>query len=500
MPGAKDTARPQRFALEAIDLDETAGEPLYRQLEAGIRAAIQVGRLRPGERLPSTRQLARDLGVARNTVVNAYGQLIIEGYLAPTAGSGTRVATPVPDGLLQAADAGRASSNVAKPPTLSAAAHRLFSINAVIADEVDRPSRPFRAHTPASDAFPRRLWAQLVARRLRTLSRSWMDRADPRGYRPLREAIAGYLGSSRGVTCDADQVMVTAGAQQAINLIAQLLIDPGDTVCIEDPGYVPAATVFELAGARIVPIPVDDEGIDVEALKAHVPRAKLVFVTPASQFPLCKTMSLARRLALLDWAERAGATILEDDCSGEYRYAGRPLQALHGLAPAGRVLYVGTFSKLLFPTLRLGYAVVPDGLVDHVAAARWLIDQHSPPLEQAVVADFIDEGHFARHVRRMRALYAERQAALVAVAADELGAFLDVPALDTGLHLVGWPSSGFAEHELAVAAASAGLEQMPLSWFGLEQPKKTGLILGYAPFAENELRRAAARFRQAIER
>ncbi len=500
MPGPKEPRRPQRFALEAIDLDEAAEEPLYRQLEAGIRAAIQAGRLRPGERLPSTRQLARDLGVARNTVVNAYGQLIIEGYLAPTAGSGTRVAAPVPDGLLQAADAGRASSNVATPPTLSDAAHRLFSINTVIADEVDRPSRPFRAHTPASDPFPRRLWAQLVARRLRTLSRSWMDRADPRGYRPLREAIAGYLGSSRGVTCDADQVMVTAGAQQAINLIAQLLIDRGDTVCIEDPGYVPAATVFELAGARIVPVPVDDEGIDVDALNAHVPRAKLVFVTPASQFPLCKTMSLARRLALLDWAERAGATIVEDDCSGEYRYAGRPLQALHGLAPAGRVLYVGTFSKLLFPTLRLGYAVVPDSMVDHVAAARWLIDQHSPPLEQAVVADFIDEGHFARHVRRMRALYAERQAALVAVAADELGAFLDVPALDTGLHLVGWPRSRASEQDLVAAALSAGLEQMPLSWFGLEQPKKTGLILGYAPFAENELRRAAARFRQAIER
>ena len=496
----RQAKRPQRFDLEALRLDETAAEPLYRQLEARLKEAILAGRLQPGERLPSTRRLARDLAVARNTTINAYNQLIVEGYLVTQAGSGTRVALDLPEHLLQVAGRAQATKRPAQAPHIAAAvAERLVAVNDWIKDEVDRPARPFRAHTPASDAFPRALWAQLMTRRLREMSRHWLERGDPRGYRPLREAIAGYLGSARGVTCEPDQVIVTAGAQQAVEILAKLLIEPGDRVCMEDPGYRPAGVTFELAGAEVVPIPVDEEGIDVAALHEKAPKAKLVYVTASSQFPLGMTLSLPRRLALLEWAEQAGALVLEDDYSGEYRYAGRPLPALHGLAPPGRVLYTGSFSKLLFPSLRIGYVVAPPEIVGHLAAARWLIDRHSPPLEQAVLADFIDQGHFARHVRRMRTLYAERQAALVEAAAKELAGIMTVPAQSAGLHLIGWLAPQTAEAKLLAAASAVGIELMPVSWFSIEPRERAGVILGYAPFAAREIRLGAKALKRAHE-
>lgn len=481
----------QRFPLEALRLDDAAaGNPLYRRLEDEIRSAILEGRLRPAERLPSTRRLATDLGVARNTAIGAYKQLILEGYLVTAAGSGTRVARDLPEDLLQVPRGGALRRPKPAALPLTDAARQIQSFWPWIATEVERPARPFRPHTPSSDSFPRALWTQLTTRRLRSMSRGLLERGDPRGYRPLREAIAGYLGSARGVSCTADQVIVTAGAQQGIELVAKLLIEPGDTVCLEDPGYTPAGLLFELAGANVVPIPVDGEGLDVGALEKSVPAAKLVYVTPSSHFPLGMTMSLRRRLALIDWAGRTGAVILEDDYNGEYRYAGRPLPALHGLAPPGRVLYAGSFSKLLFPSLRLGYVVVPSDAVDHFAAARWLVDRHSPPLEQAVLADFIDEGHFVRHVRRMRTLYAERQAALVEAAATDLAGILEIPPADAGLHLIGGLCEGVSEAALLRATASAGIELTPTSSFGRHAIGRPSVILGYAPFSPREIRRA----------
>ena len=500
MSGTSSRRPRQRFPLDALALDEAAADPLYRQLESQIRRAIWEARLQPGERMPSTRRLARDLGVARNTAINAYNQLIVEGYLVTAAGSGTRVAQDLPEHLLHVP--GRSTVPVAtgSPVPLSAAAKRMSAFSPWIAAEADRPSRPFRPHTPASDAFPRELWAQLTTRRLRRMSRGLLESVDPRGYRPLREAVAGYLGSARGVACDADQVVITAGAQQAIELIAKLFIEPGDRVCMEDPGYTPAGIVFELAGAQVVSIPVDDEGLDVAQLDRTVAAAKLVYVTPSSQFPLGMTMSLPRRLALIAWAERNGTVILEDDYNGEYRYAGRPLPALHGLAAPGRVLYTGSFSKLLFPALRIGYVIVPPDVVDLFAAARWLVDRHSPPLEQAVLADFIDEGHFARHVRRMRTLYAERQGALVDAASKDLEGILDVPASDAGLHLIGWLGAAMPEATVLQAASSVGIELTPTSWFSSQEPVRQSVILGYAPFSAREIRRATRALSRACRR
>ncbi len=500
MSGRPERRTRQRFPLDALSLDEGAAEPLYRQLEDQIRTAIWQGRLRPGERLPSTRRLARDLGVARNTAINAYNQLIIEGYLATATGSGTRVAQDLPEALLQVPGRRAIPTSAAEPVSLSAAAQRIAAFSPWIGAEMDRPARPFRPHTPATDAFPRELWAQLTTRRLRRTSRGLLERGDPRGYRPLREAVAGYLGSARGVVCSADQVIITAGAQQGIEIIAKLLLEPGDSVQMEDPGYAPARILFELAGAKVVPIPVDGEGMEVSRLDDGAPSAKLVYVTPSAQFPLGMTMSLPRRLALVAWADRQGAMILEDDYNGEYRYAGRPLPALHGLAPAGRVLYAGSFSKLLFPSLRIGYVVVPPDMVDHFAATRWLIDRHSPLLEQAVLADFIEEGHFARHVRRMRTLYAERQAALVESSASDLDGVLQVPASDAGLHLVGWIAGSMSEGAVLQAALLAGVELTPTSWFSVLRPPQPSVILGYAPFSPKEIRRATRSLARALDR
>jgi len=489
----------RRFSLGSLSLDRRATEPLYRQLEDQIRGAIRGSQLLPGEGLPSTRQLARDLGVARNTTKNAYNQLIVEGYLVSVTGSGTRVAQDLPEDLLQVPGRGQAFVRTLSPVPLSRIAKRSPALSSWIQGNVSGPVRPFRPHTPASDAFPRELWAQLTARRIRRMSRSLLERGDPRGYRPLREAVAGYLGTTRGVACDPGQVVIAAGAQQAIELVCKLLIEPGDRVCMEDPGYTPASLLFELAGAEIVPVPVDDEGLEVAKLKQVRPAPKLVYVTPSSQFPLGMPMSLPRRLALIEWAEGCGAVILEDDYNGEYRYAGRPLPALHGLAPAGRVLYAGSFSKLLFPALRIGYLVVPQEVVDAFAAMRWLIDRHSPPLEQAVLADFIEEGHFARHVRRMRTLYAERQGALVEAAARDLGGLLEVPAADSGMHLIGWLGEGVTEESLLQVAASAGIDLTPTSRFSVREPVRPSVILGYAPFSERQIHQAVRALARAYE-
>lgn len=489
----------QRFPFDALAFDETAPQPLYRQLENQIRAAIWEARLRPGERLPSSRQLASDLGIARNTAKNAYSQLVAEGYLVTSAGSGTRVARDLPEQLLQVPGYRSVPGPTADSFPLSSAARRMIAFSPWIEAEMDRPSRPFRPHTPASDAFPREVWAQLTTRRLRRMSRGLMGHGDPRGYRPLREAVAGYLGSARAVVCDPNQVIITAGVQQAMEVIAKLLLEPGDRVYMEDPGYTPARILFELAGAEVVAIPVDDEGIEVAQLDNKA-AAKLVYVTPSSQFPLGMTMSLPRRLALIEWAQRNGAVILEDDYNGEYRYAGRPLAALHSLAPPGRVLYTGSFSKLLFPSLRLGYVVVPHKVVDHFAAARWLVDRHSPLLEQAVLADFINEGNFARHVRRMRTLYAERQRALIEAASKDLKGILDVPACDAGLHLIGWLGKAMSETKLLRASSSVGIELTPTSWFSVRKPERESVILGYAPFSPREIRRATEALANACKR
>jgi GntR family transcriptional regulator/MocR family aminotransferase len=295
-----------------------------------------------------------------------------------------------------------------------------------------------------------------------------------------------------------EQVIVVSGSQQALDLSARVLLDPGDAVWVEDPGYMGARGALSGAGARLVPVPVDEEGLEVAKGIEREPGARLACVTPSHQYPLGVTMSLGRRLELLGWAGRSGAWVIEDDYDSEYRYTGRPLEALQGLDTGGRVLYVGTFSKVLFPALRLGYLVVPPDLVDAFASARELTDRHPPTVEQAVLAGFIDEGHFVRHLRRMRALYARRQAALVEEAAHELPGLLDVGPAAAGLHLVGWLPEGEDDREASRRAANRGVEAPPVSLYGAELRVRGGLMLGYAAVAEREMRGGVRRLAEAL--
>jgi len=384
--------------------DPGAPTPLYRQLYNAVRAAILDGQLPAGARLPATRVLAVDLGLSRTTVLTAMAQLLAEGYVEGKRGSGTCVARILPDAALHI---GRAPAGVG--PSSSATGRTLSRRGQLLATASLGPSRDagmaraFRPGVPALDLFPWKTWLAIEGRLLRRLSGALRLYDNPAGYRPLRQAVADYLGAARAVRCEADQVIVVAGSQQALDLVARVLLDPGDAVWVEEPGYAGAKGALAAAGARVVPAPVDAEGLDVAAARQRCAAARLAYVTPSHQYPLGMTMSLSRRLALLRWASDAGAWVVEDDYDSEYRYTGRPLAALQGLDTEGRVIYTGTFSKVLFPALRLGYLVVPTDLADAFARAKALTDRGSPVLGQAMLADFLAEGHFGRHIRRMRA-------------------------------------------------------------------------------------------------
>jgi GntR family transcriptional regulator/MocR family aminotransferase len=490
----------RRFAPEAsvtVEMDRSSAVPLYRQLYGGLREEILAGTLPAGSRLPSVRALVRELKVSRNTVEGALAQLSAEGYLETRVGSGTYVSGALPDDALRAGSArgaarGRVSLAGGGPggrAGLSPRGARLAG-TPVSASGRRRASapRPFRPAAPAIDEFPLGVWRRLAGEFWRRPPRGSLGYGEPAGYRPLRMAIAEHLRAYRAVRCSWEQVIVVSGSQQALDLCARLLLDEGDEAWIEDPCYLGARAALSANGAHLVPVPVDDEGIDVACGEALSPHARLACVTPSHQYPTGATMSLSRRLALLGWAARSGAWVLEDDYDGEFRYSGCPLSSLQGLDDEGRVIYAGTFSKVLSPALRIGYAVVPPGLADAFKDARALADRHPPVPEQAVLAEFVAEGHFARHLRRMRRLYAERQQALVDAAEDVLDGLLDVRPSGAGLHLVGRLSDGADDAEVSGRLAAAGVEAPPLSAHRFSASGTPGLVLGYAAFDETAIR------------
>ncbi len=449
-----------------LELAASAAAPLARQLEDGLRGAILAGDLPPGARLPSTRALAARLAVSRTTVVAAFDRLLAEGYLTGRVGSGTYVARAI-----------------VRPRSAPPAAAGLSRRGAVIArtrvagGRGEGPPVPFRTGVPALERFPADVWSALADARLRGMSTLAAGYPDPAGHPALRAAISAYLTAERSVRCAPDQVVIVNGSQQAIDVAARVLLDPGDAALVEDPGYPGARAALVAAGARIVPQPVDQEGMVVPR-----GRARLVYVTPSHQYPLGVTMSLPRRLALLDWAAAAGAFVLEDDYDSEFRYSGRPLAALQGLDAAGRVIYIGTFSKVLFPALRIGYLVAPSALVPAFTAAVALAGRGSPPAPQAVLADFMTQGHFGRHIRRTRQLYAERQAALVAASRQQFGGLLDIGPAPAGMHLLGWLPAGADDRAAAARAAAAGVEAIPLTALAAAPQARGALILGYTGF------------------
>lgn len=482
----------------------SAGVPVYRQIYETLRRAILSGQLPARSQMPSTRALAKQIAVSRMTIVNAYDQLHSEGYIEGRSGSGTYVAPVLPEEMLEIKDAKTRRSETPEKasPILSKRGRLLASFDHTYlrASRTDKNFSAFHPGIPAMDAFPFDVWARLASRRLKRMSVSLFGSGNPAGYEPLRRAVAAYLQTSRAVRCSPEQVLICAGAQQALALTAQVLIDEGDAVWTEDPGHLGTRNLFAAAGARVVPVPVDDEGFDLQFALKENNEARLACITPSHQFPLGKVMSLSRRLALLNWAKISNAWIVEDDYDSEFRYAGRPFPSLQGLdeKSGNRVIYIGTFSLTLFQSLRLGYLVVPDNLIDAFTAARSLADSHSPSIDQAVLTDFIEEGHFARHVRKMRALYAERQKALVEAAECELGGFIEVPSDDAGVHLIGWLPDGIGDKNASRKALEQGVIVNPLSAYSSRKLGREGLIFGYTAFSPGQIRNGVKRLAKAF--
>ena len=472
-----------------------SGISVNRWLYGALRAEILEGRLRPGTRLPATRDLARQYELARGTIVNVFEQLKSEGYVDGSIGSGTYVSKVLPDQLLQVPQEDQAGVPAARERRikLSDYAGRVRPFPNL---EV-RSSRAFRANLPALDLFPTTLWAKVAARRLRRVSTNLLLGCGPMGYRPLREAVATYLSTSRGVKCVPEQVAIISGVQEALDLAARLFLNPGDRVCMENPGYPGAAIAFKAGGAKVSALRLDDEGMQVQA--GSMRGARLVYVTPGHQFPVGVTMSLARRLRLLEWAGKSGALILEDDYDSEYRYAGRPVPALQGLDRHGLVMFTGSFSKVLFPSLRLGYLVLPPDLVDYVSTTLSVTNRHAPLLEQAVLCDFITEGHFGRHLRRMREVYAERLSVLLECARHSLTGLLEISGVEAGLQTVAWLPSGLDSELVAAVAAEREVEVTPLGRYSQGRMEREGLHLGFAAVDPKEIRRGVRELAIALE-
>ena len=478
-------------------LDLSGGQSLQLAIHDALRAAILDRRLAGGARVPATRDLAHQLGVARGTVVLAYEQLSAEGYLRGSRGAGTFVVETLPDAWFAPATRASSSRRRRLSATLSergaSLARGLFPVAA------PGPARPFLPYTPAVDLFPRARWAQLMARQARRSDARRFRDVDVRGYRPLREALAEHLRVSRGVRCDADRILILSGVHQALDLVARLLLDRGDTVWMEDPGYFGARRILEAAGLNVIPVPVDHAGMDVAKGILAAPRARLAYVTPAHQAPLGTTLSLERRMLLMGWADETGAWVFEDDYDSEFRYEGRPLPAMQGLDDRDVVLHAGTLSKSMFPGLRLAYLVIPEALVDAFSAAVSTLHRYVALLQQAVAADFITTGDLGRHLRRVRTVYAERRLALVSALASELGGHLEVMGSNCGMQVLGRLLSNSSDRAICRLALENQLEILPLSKFAMRPLSRGGLVLGFAAVDAGLTKRAVPRLRSIIE-
>ena len=479
-----------------IAIDRKAPKALHRQIYDAYRTAIVDGRLRPRQRIPSTRVLASELGVSRFPVLNAYAQLLAEGYLEGRVGAGTIVSNSLPDQFTSSEPtATQFTANLSRPRPVARRASNL----------PHRESSPwlrgwgaFGVGQVAFDQFPLHVWSNLVARHCRNMDAKSFHYGDQMGSEVFRETIATYLRTARSLHCEAEQIMIVSGSQQALEISARVLLDPGSRVWVEEPCYALARDVFRLTGCHLVPVPVDVEGLNVATGIRRCRKARAAFVTPSHQFPLGVTMSASRRLQLLDWSQNTGSWIIEDDYDSEYRYESLPIASLQGLDVNARVIYIGTFSKVLFPSLRLGYVVIPSDLVDRFLAIRRAMDLAPPSFYQEVLADFIGEGHFARHIRRMRVLYRERRSALVDSISKELGAMVEVLGAEAGMHLAVTLPSGSRDLEIAQRAARQNLWIWPLSPSYLGEVARPGFILGFGSTGVAEIPGAVRKLRNLL--
>jgi GntR family transcriptional regulator / MocR family aminotransferase len=479
-----------------IAVDRKSRLPLYRQIYDAYRATIVNGTLRPGQRVPSTRGLAVELGVSRIPVLDAYAQLMAEGYFQSRTGAGTAVSLSLPDQGVSS-EPRKVRSMTTRRGRLPDIAKHPFLSDLIASPPWIRGWGAFGVGQVASERFPLGVWNGLVTRHGRSTSSKSLDYGHPMGLKELREAVGVYLRTARGVRCEAEQIMIVSGSQQALDISARVLLEPGSRVWMEEPGYRYARRVFALNNCRVVPVPVDHEGLNVALGVKRSRTARAALVTPSHQYPLGATMSASRRLQLLDWAERSRSWILEDDYDSEYRYEGLPISSLQGLDPNSRVVYIGTFSKVLFPSLRLGYLVIPTDLVDRFVNVRLAMDIGPSTLTQEVLADFIREGHFSRHIRKMRMLYQERRNALVGCLEKELGRPVEITGEQAGMHLC-IALDKISDRKITQRAARNGLWLVPLSSSYAGSESRQGFILGFGSTPAKEMSNAVGRLRAAI--
>lgn len=482
----------------AIALDSYLPKPLHQQIYEELRRAILTGRLLPGQKIPSTRALAKSLGLSRTTVTQSYEQLLSEGYLQTIIGSGTYICAQLPDDLLHSVpvvtDAKKNTSRIKFSRQGARLTKTLFSLQTEINVTIN-----FRYGRPALKDFPQKLWSKLLSRHCK-MDLDWLDyTTDFQGYLPLRVAIAHYLARARAIQCDSKQIIITNGTQQALDLVMRLFIDPGDSIVIEDPGYLSARRVFLSHGVNLVPVPVDTSGLMVEKL-ANIDgeRIRMVYVTPSHQFPTGFTLSLPRRLELLGWAQQHNALILENDYDSEYRYGERPVPALQGLDQNACVVYTGTFSKVLFPSLRIGYLVVPPDLVSLFAQVKWLSDRQLPTLEQKVLAEFIADGYLESHIRKMRSLYEQRRQVLVEALNTHFGEQVTIFGENAGIHIMVKFHTHLNDETIIERAETVGVGLMSAHSTYLNSYHQGEFILGYAELDKIQIQEGVNRLAKAL--
>jgi len=479
-----------------IRLNKQDGMPLYSQLYEQIKQAIFNGHLKAGERMPATRTLSVELSVSRNSVFQAYDQLMLEGFLEGKKGDGTYVMqldnvqrkyVPVP---------------VQKKTTLAdTVKYKDASLaeSTLLSDSSLEPPLPFQSCVMDMQHFPVKVWARIAAKIYRNLHKVYLGYLDTQGHLPLRQALADYLRVNRSIVCSPDQILIVNGSRQAINLAAQLLIKKGDQCWMEDPGYRSGRAAITRWGGIVCPVPLTEYGLNIDYGMQHYPDAKLTYVTPSHQYPLGGTLPLSERLKLLQWAAKHQMWILEDDYDSEFRYNGRPVPALKGLDDKGHVIYIGTFSKVLFPALRIGYMVLPTvDMAQQFKMLKSTIDRQSPVIDQAIVAQFMHEGHFARHLRKMRTLYKKQQEELFQLLEKQVGKYITVAPSDTGIHLIGWLKQPCDMELLLQKAAAANIIVHPVQDFTIRFKQPQGLLLGFTGFKHAEMEQAVLKLKRVL--
>lgn len=471
--------------LSGIIINKNLPLPVYRQLYNEFRSATLTGRFRPGQQIPPSRELANYFNISRTTVLLAFENLFAEGYIKGKPGSGTYINDELPENLLFTKQNSDKNSQQKKQNKLPQA--KGFHLKKYLADErLDyNKFEPFKPGVPDLNEFPFHIWTKLIAASVKDISKSDFGYSSSAGYKPLRNVIANYVRAARGVNCEAEQIIIVNGSQQGIDLVCKVLLNKNDAVLFEEPGYTGARDIFSSAGINVIPTPVDEEGINFKKTKKN---QSIIYTTPSHQYPLGVTMSLNRRLELLDYSTSNNCWILEDDYDSEYRYKGQPLSSLQGIDNSDSVIYMGTFSKVMFPGLRLGYLIVPENLIESFTAAKMLTDKNSPIFEQAALEKFITDGHYGRHIRRMRMIYEKRKEVFYNCVEKNLGEHISLHPTDAGLHTIGWLKSVNNDVEFAKRMFRGGIYTPPLSFYSITKKCKPGLVFGYAAYSEQQIK------------